>query len=56
MIRKHGLRGFDAVHLASAIHLMAVLEEIVGFAAADRRLLEAAAAEDLRSINVEDEE
>jgi predicted nucleic acid-binding protein len=53
VIRRHGLRGFDAIHLASAIHLMTALEERIDFAAADRRLLEAAEAEGLRSIDVE---
>ena len=56
VIPKHGLRGFDAVHLASAIHLMTAVEERIEFAAADKRLLDAAETEGLRSIDVEEEE
>lgn len=53
LIRRHGLRGFDAVHLASALVLTGAIDEEVSFAAADRRLLRAAAAEGLRAVNVE---
>ena len=53
LIRRHGLRGFDAVHLASALVLSGAIDEEVSFAAADRRLLRAAAAEGLRAVNVE---
>jgi predicted nucleic acid-binding protein len=53
LIRKHGFRGFDAVHLASALVLSGAINEEVSFAAADRRLLRAAAAEGLRAVNVE---
>jgi hypothetical protein len=42
VIRQCGLRGFDAIHLASAIHLKKALEEAIEFAAADHRSLEAA--------------
>ena len=53
LIRRHPLRGFDAVHLASAFSLKAALGEDITFAAADARLLRAAAAENLESLNVE---
>lgn len=53
LIRRHGLRGFDAVHLASALTLKSALDEAVTFAAADRRLLRAAATEGLIAVNVE---
>jgi predicted nucleic acid-binding protein len=53
LIRRHPLRGFDAVHLASAISLKNALGEEITFAAADERLLRAAEAEDLKSLHVE---
>jgi predicted nucleic acid-binding protein len=53
LIRRHGLKGFDAVHLASALSLKNAIDEEVTFAAADRRLLRTAAAEGLRAVNVE---
>lgn len=53
LIRRHGLKGFDAIHLASAVSLKDALGEQVTFAAADRRLLRAAAAEALKAVNVE---
>jgi predicted nucleic acid-binding protein len=55
LTERHPLRGFDAIHLASALHLAQSLEEVIPFAAADNRLLRAAAAEGLRPINVETE-
>ena len=54
LIQRHPLRGFDAVHLASALMLRNELDEQVTFAAADRRLLQAAGTENLVAINVED--
>ncbi len=53
LTERHPLRGFDAIHLASALHLARNLEETMPFAAADTRLLQAAAAEGLPPINVE---
>lgn len=53
LIRQHPLRGFDAIHLASAISLRTSLGEEVTFAAADGRLLQAAKAERLRTLDVE---
>ncbi len=53
LIRRHPLRGFDAIHLASASALRTMLAEDFAFAAADTRLLEAARAERFRALNVE---
>jgi len=53
LIQRHPLRGFDAVHLASALSLKNALGEEVTFAAADGRLLRAAGAENLATLNVE---
>jgi predicted nucleic acid-binding protein len=50
-IRKHAIRGADAVHLASGIWLRSVLKEDVVFACADARLLDAARAERLLAID-----
>ncbi len=55
LIQAHPLRGFDAVHLASALSLKKALGEEVTFAAADDRLLKAAKAEALGALNVETE-
>ena len=55
LIQRHPLRGFDAIHLASALSLKTALGEEVTFAAADDRLLRAARAERLRPLNVEAE-
>ena len=53
LIQRHPLRGFDAIHLASALSLKDTLDEEITFAAADDRLLRAAEAERLRALNVE---
>ncbi|MGH7927594.1 MAG: type II toxin-antitoxin system VapC family toxin [Candidatus Binatia bacterium] len=53
LIQRRPLRGYDAVHLASALRLKIALGEEITFAAADARLLKAAEAEKLRSLNVE---
>ena len=53
LIRRHALRGFDAIHLASAVSLNTMIDEVVTFTAADRRLLRAATAEGLKVVNVE---
>ncbi len=53
LIRRHPLRGFDAIHLASALSLKRALGEEITFTAADDRLLRAAKAERLRALNVE---
>lgn len=53
LVRRYPLRGFDAIHLASAIRLQRELGEEIRFVAADARLLQAARAERLRTLNVE---
>jgi uncharacterized protein len=53
LIQRRPLRGFDAVHLASALSLKIALGEEITFAAADGRLLKAAEAENLEPLNVE---
>ena len=53
LIRRHPLRGYDSVHLASAITLARELEEEVTFLAADARLLHAARVEKLQAVNPE---
>jgi len=55
LIQLHPLRGFDAVHLASALSLKKALGEEITFTAADERLLRAAKAEWLGALNVETE-
>jgi predicted nucleic acid-binding protein len=53
LIKRHPLRGFDAVHLASALNLKDILGEEMTFVAADERLLRAAKAEQLGILNPE---
>ena len=53
LILRHGLRAFDAIHLASALGLQAAANEPVTFVAADQCLLQAAAAEQLATVNPE---
>jgi predicted nucleic acid-binding protein len=53
LVQRHPLKGFDAVHLASALSLQTGLGGGVTFAAADARLLRAAEAEKLDTLNVE---
>lgn len=53
LIQQHPLRGFDAIHLASALSLKSALGEEITFAAADARLLRVAEAERLQALNVE---
>jgi predicted nucleic acid-binding protein len=53
LVQRHPLRGFDAVHLASALSLKNALGEEITFAAADGRLLRAVGAENLEPLNVE---
>jgi hypothetical protein len=54
LVRRRPLRGFDAIHLGSALMLARELGEPIRFVAADARLLEAAAAENLLVMNPED--
>jgi predicted nucleic acid-binding protein len=53
LIKRHALRSFDAIHLASALSLQVGLSEAITMVAADERLLQAAAAEQLGVLNVE---
>lgn len=53
LIQRHPLRGFDAIHLASALSLQNSLGKGITFAAADERLLLASEAEGLRPLNPE---
>ena len=53
LIQRHGLRAFDAIHLASALALQAAANEPVTFVASDQRLLRAAAGERLATVNPE---
>ena len=53
LTRKHPLRGFDAIHVASALELKMALSEEVTFSGADQRQLDAAAAEGLAIVHVE---
>ena len=53
LIQRHGLRAFDAIHLASALELQGAVNERVTFVAADQRLLRAAAEERLATVNLE---
>lgn len=52
-IQRHALRGFDGIHLASAIVLQRAWADPVTVVAADRQLLRAAAAEGLATLNPE---
>jgi len=53
VIQRHALRAFDGIHLASALTLQSRWDETVVVAAADQRLLRAAAAEGLATLDVE---
>ena len=55
LVRRHPLRGFDAIHLAAAVRLQSELAETVRFVAADARLLAAADAEGLNMLDVRPE-
>lgn len=53
LIKRGALRGFDAIHLASAVILENALGERVTFVAADKRLLRAAGREKLETLDVQ---
>ncbi len=53
LVRRHPLRGFDAIHLAAAIRLQDQLNEAIHFVAADQRLIQAAQHEGLAAIDVQ---
>ena len=52
LVRRHPLRGFDAIHLASALRLQEQLGEEVRIIACDDRLLTAAREEGLQTLDV----
>ncbi|MCX7045588.1 MAG: type II toxin-antitoxin system VapC family toxin [Candidatus Sumerlaeota bacterium] len=52
LISRHGLRGFDAIQLASALNLKSRLDTDIAFVCADRRLNGAARAEGLQLLPV----
>ena len=53
VIQRYALRGFDGIHLASALVLQKGWNEPIVVAAADQRLLRAASDEGLGTHNVE---
>jgi hypothetical protein len=53
VIQRHALRGFDGIHLASALTLQNRWDETVVVVAADQRLLRAAVSEGLATLDVE---
>jgi predicted nucleic acid-binding protein len=53
LIQRHPLRGFDAIHLASALSLQSLTGEATVLVAAGRRLLRAAAAEQIAVLDAE---
>jgi len=52
LVSRNPLRGFDAIHLATALRARDQLGEKIQFVAADARLLAAAASEELESVDV----
>jgi predicted nucleic acid-binding protein len=52
LVRRYPLRGFDAIHLASAIRLQQQLGEAIRVIASDERLLAAAGEEGLSTLDV----
>ena len=54
LVRRHPLRGFDAIHLATALSLRERFREEVTLAAADERLLQASRAEGVAPLHVEE--
>ena len=53
LVRRHPLRAYDAVHLATALDLQAAVGDPVTFVAADGALLKAATREGLAVVNPE---
>ena len=53
VIQRRGLRGFDGIHLASALVLQTELHETLSLVGADDRLLRAAEAEGMTVIDIE---
>jgi len=54
IVQRHPLRGLDAIHLASALHVREESSERVLFVCGDRRLLAAARAEGLTVVPEKD--
>lgn len=52
LIEKYPLRGFDAIHLASAKSIGKQLKTLITFGGADQRLLESAEAEGFKLLSV----
>ncbi len=50
LAERHALRGFDAIHLASALHAAEAFDDIVMFLAFDGRLVTAARSESLTVV------
>jgi predicted nucleic acid-binding protein len=53
LVQRHGLRGFDAIHLAAALWLRRGLDEALEFWVSDERLETAARRERLMVVNPE---
>ncbi|MBI1735128.1 MAG: type II toxin-antitoxin system VapC family toxin [Candidatus Rokubacteria bacterium] len=53
VIERHALRGFDGIHVASAVVLQRGWDDSVLVVAADQRLLRVAAAERLATLDIE---
>jgi hypothetical protein len=53
LVRRHGVHGFDAIHLAAAVWLQSELGAPVEFCVADERLEAAVRREKMRVINPE---
>jgi predicted nucleic acid-binding protein len=53
VLASHALRGFDAIHLASALVIREAFPENLLFACFDKRLINAARAEGLKTLPVE---
>lgn len=56
LAERHGLRGFDAIHLSSALALRDEVKSYIAFSSADERLQAAAKAEGLALKSAEDQE
>lgn len=53
LVRKHGLRGADAIHLSAVLLLVGGEEKLdIAFSSCDRKLNEAAAAEGFRMVSI----
>jgi predicted nucleic acid-binding protein len=56
LIDNYPLKGFDAIHLASALLIKNIVKEEVTFTCSDRNLLDAAEKENLNTVNPEEVE